>query len=394
MALSALVVAGCGDQQPSRTAVIAVDAPFSKDPYIGNTIANGVKLAAANIGVQHGDFADFRIVTYDNGGSPSRAVANIRRAIDQDAVAIVSDGTGVDAGWKLAAKANVPIGIAYDGAENLVDAQRRPNVFRITPTNHGMAFRLAEYLVPKKLRIAFLTDDTGYGRAGRASLDRAFGENPEAVAARIEVPSNATDLAPQVLQARRSGATALLVWGQPSSIAESVVAARSAGWDVPILAPPAAQDPLVRQELASRPQWLDGLTFVSGRLTAEGGVGPWYQFARSYREKFGLERVGVKTPEGVEVVQPPELAMYAFDFTNVLAAAVYEAQSTDGAKVLAALDQVSVKGANGDNRGFNEASHEGVVDDDVYFARFSGMVFEPVDDDALSRTLPEILQEP
>ena len=36
------------------------------------------------------------------------------------------------------------------------------------------------------------------------------------------------------------------------------------------------------------------------------------------------------------------------------------------------MNQVSVPGANGDQRGFNENNHEGVVDDDVYFARFQG----------------------
>jgi branched-chain amino acid transport system substrate-binding protein len=395
LALAALLLAGCGGgESKTRTVVIAVDAPFSRDPYVATTIANGVRLAVADSGVERGDLVDFRVVTYDNGGSPSRAVANIRRAVAQHAIAIVSDGTGIDAGWKIAGDANVPIGIVYDGDERLVDPQKRPNVFRITPTNHGLSFRLAEYLIPKGLKIALLTDDTGYGRAGRASLDRAFAENPGSIAARIQAPSSATDLAPQVLQARRAGATALLVWGQPAAIAEAVVAARSSGWQVPFYAPPSAQDPLVRQELAGQPQWLDGLTFVTGRLTAESGVGPFYEFQANYRSRFGVQKVGVKTPSGRTVIQPPEFAMYAFDFVNVLATAVDQAQTTDGAKVLAALDQVSAQGANGDHRGFNEANHDGVVDDDVYFARFRGMVFRPVSDDALSRTLPAIRQEP
>ena len=55
--------------------------------------------------------------------------------------------------------------------------------------------------------------------------------------------------------------------------------------------------------------------------------------------------------------------------------------------MLDALNQVSVTGANGDQRGFNENNHEGVVDDDVYFARFEGMTFTPVKDDPLSSTL-------
>ena len=387
------MLAGCGGSK-GKTVVIAVDAPFSRDPYIASTIANGVRLAAAPLGVERGDVANFKVVTYDNAGSSSRAVANIRRAVARHAVAVVSDGTGVDAGWRIAAGAHVPIGILYDGDEQLVDPQKRPNVFRITPTNHGMAFRLAEYLVPKHARLAFLTDDTGYGRAGRASLDRAFSENRSSVVARIQIPSSATDLAPQVLQARRAGATALLVWGQPAAIAEAVVAARSAGWQVPVYAPPAAEDPLVRQQLAGRPEWLDGLTFVSGRLTAEGGVTPWYDFEGRYRDSFGVEKVGVKDAKGRTVVQPPEFAMYAFDFTNLLAAAVNAAGTTDGAQVVKQLNQVSTQGANGDSRGFNEASHEGVVDDDVYFARFGGMVFRPVSDDALSKTLPTISQNP
>ena len=393
-ALAALLVAGCGSDKAHKTVTIVVDAPFSKDPYIGETIANGVKLAASDLGVDRGDVVDFKVTTSDNAGSPSRAVANIRRAVAQHAVAIVSDGTGVDAGWKIANDAHVPIGIVYDGDADLVDPQQRPNVFRVAPTNHGMAFRFAEYLVPKHLKLAFLTDDTGYGRAGRKALDKAFAQNPEAVVARIQVPSSATDLAPQVVQARRAGATGVLVWGQPASIAEALTAARSAGWNVPFYAPPAAEDPLVRQELASKPEWLDGLTFASGRLTAEAGVGPFYSFSTAYTDMFGAQKVGVKSSDGKDVTQPPELAMYAYDFTNVLSTAIDEAQSADGTKVLRALNQVSTKGANGDNRGFNEANHEGVVDDDVYFAKFENMIFKPVKDDALSATLPALLQEP
>jgi len=104
-----------------------------------------------------------------------------------------------------------------------------------------------------------------------------------------------------------------------------------------------------------------------------------------------VERVGVRTAEGQEVVQPPEYAMYSYDFTRLLAAAL--AQSGDDPdKLLRALEQVDVRGANGDERGFNERSHDGVVDDDVYFARFRDETFRPVQDDPLSRTLPVISQ--
>jgi ABC-type branched-subunit amino acid transport system substrate-binding protein len=397
----ALLAAGCGGsstpqgQTPqTKSMVLAVSAPFSRDAYLGTTIANGARLAARNLVLPVGrDFYRVRVVQYDNAGSPSRAVANVRRAIAAKAVAIITDGTGVDATWQIANGAHVPIGIVYDGGTGLVDPDTRPNVFRIAPTNHGIAFRYAEYLVPKGLKVAFLTDDTGYGRAGRASLDHAFAENRSSVVARIQIPSTATDLAPQIVQARRAGATALLVWAAPAGVAEAVIASRSSGWKVPVFTAPSGEDPLVRQELAAHPEWMDGMTFAAGRMTAEQGPVPFLRFQRAYEQTFGVQDVGVKSAGGRPVVQPPDYAMYPYDFVRVLGAAVRAAQSVEGEAVLNALNQVSVEGANGDQRGFNQRNHEGVVDDDVYFARFSGMVFVPVKDDALSSTLPTISQE-
>jgi branched-chain amino acid transport system substrate-binding protein len=404
VALSVLLIAlaGCGGggaprpegQTPQTgTLEVAVIAPFSRESYLGNTIANGAALGVKRLAIAVGrNFYSFKIARYDSAGSASRAVAATRRAIANHAVAIVTDGTGVDASWKLAADAGIPICIVYDGDEGLVDPEKRPNVFRIAPTNHGLAFRLAEYVIPKKLKVAILTDDTGYGRAGRHSLDRAFAENRSSVVARIQIPSTATDLAPQILQARRAHATALLVWAQPSAIAEALIAARSAGWDVPFYTPPAGEDPLVRQELAGHPQWVDGLTFASGRMTAEKGPVPFLAFQSAFVGAFGAQKVGVKTPTGVPLTQPPDYAMYPYDFVRLLATAIRAAGSTDGDAIISALNQVSVEGANGDQRGFNQRNHEGVVDDDVYFARFDGMTYAPVKDDALSGTLPPIAQ--
>jgi ABC-type branched-subunit amino acid transport system substrate-binding protein len=172
-----------------------------------------------------------------------------------------------------------------------------------------------------------------------------------------------------------------------------LIAARSAGWDVPLYTPPAGEDPLVRQELAGHPSWVDGLTFAAGRMTAERGPTPFLTFQSAYTEQFGAQQVGVKSANGRPVTQPPDYAMYPYDFVRLLATALTAARSADGDAVISALNQVSVEGANGDHRGFNERNHEGVVDDDVYFARFDGMTYAPVKDDALSATLPTIPQE-
>jgi branched-chain amino acid transport system substrate-binding protein len=397
LALTTTACGGSSGSESSGRLVIAVDVPLTGSPYVAQTIKQGVELAVSNLngagGIRLGP-RSYRLTvkTYDNHLSARRAVENARRALGAGAVAIVTDGTGVDATWQLAERDHVAICITYDGGTGLVNEQERPNVFRIAPTNHGIAFRYAEYLIPKKLKIAMLSDDSAYGRNGESDLTRAFAQNPEAVALKLTLPAGDTDLSPQILRARRSGATALLVWAQPPTIAAVLTAARSIGWEVPVYTPPTGADPFIRQQLADHPSWIDGLTFASGRMTAEVGTAPFMSFQSQYESTYGADTVGVETSAGGPVVQPPELAMYPYDFVHVLVAAVTRANSADRDKVLPALSQVTTEGANGDERGFNEHSHEGVVDDDVYFARFHDMTFAPVKDDPLSSTLPAIPQ--
>ncbi len=400
----ALALAACGKgngnaKDVTKTLTIVVNAPFSQTPYIGDSIAHGVELAVADANARGGVTLDgtsfrLRVEKLDNRLSPGQAVRNVRRAVREHAVSIVDEGTGIDASWRIAKAAGVPICIVYQGGVGLVDPVRRPNVFRIAPTDHGIAFRLAEYLIPKGLKIALLHDDSGYGIEGAKAIDTAFSHNPRSVAKRLTLPSSASDLAPQIVQARRAGATALLVWAAAPALAKAIIAARSSGWEVPIYAPPSGEDPLVRQELSDHPDWLDGLIFASGRMTAEAGPAPFLGFVQRYESQFGPDLVGVKDRQGRPIAQPPDYAMYPFDYTNLLVQALFAPPSATGKKLglVASLDQVTVHGVNGDERGFNEKNHEGVVDDDVYFARFHGMTFAPVKDDPLSATLPVIEQ--
>jgi len=399
LCVALLALAGCGGASKAthRTALtIVVNAPFSRSPYLGRTIENGARLAEGEVnasGIRIGSKTyELRVTTMDTALSPALAVANMRRAVGDHAIAVVDEGTGIDASWRIANAAGLPVGVVFEGGRQIIDPVTRPNVFRIAPSDHGIAFRLAEYLVPKGLKLALLHDDSDYGAAGEQALTSAFSQNQTSVAVDETLPSDALDLGPQILCARRAHATGLLVWGRPATIAAVLTAARSSGWNVPVFTPPAGSDPFVRQQLADHPQWVDGLTFASGRLTAEIGAGPFLTFEQKYESAFGIDRVGVKTSDGRAVIVPPESAMYAYDFVNLVAAAVLKAASTEPAKITAALTEVTTEGANGDQRAFNKNNHEGVVDDDIYFARFHDMIYAPVKDDPLSATLPTLPQ--
>src|SRR6266511_3674961 len=189
------LLAGCGGSgaHSEQTLEIAVNASFSKTPYVAETIANGASLAVLELEQNRplviGDTTyKLEVRRFDTGGSPITAVSNIRRAVAEHAIAILDEGTGVGASWEVANAAHIPIAILYQGGIDLVDPAKRPNAFRIVPTDHGVAYRLAEYLVPKGLKVALLHDDSGYGQEGAAVLARAFAQNPEALAARLTLP--------------------------------------------------------------------------------------------------------------------------------------------------------------------------------------------------------------
>ena len=174
--------------------MVAVDVPVTGSPYVAETIRHGVELAASNLNGGGGILVGtqrYRLVVklYDNHLSARDAVADTRRALDAGALALVTDGTGVDATWQIAARDHMPICIGYDGGTGLVDPSKRPNVFRIAPTNHGIAFRYGEYLIPKHLKVALVHDDSAYGQEGASDMDRAFSENPGSVATRMTVPA-------------------------------------------------------------------------------------------------------------------------------------------------------------------------------------------------------------
>jgi ABC-type branched-subunit amino acid transport system substrate-binding protein len=280
----------------------------------------------------------------------------------------------------------LPVFVVFEGGASIVDPQERPTVFRLAPANAPMSRRLADYVSEKTSKVALLSDTSSYGREGAAATRENLGRNEIALVSDQTLPEGGGDVAAQVLAARRAGAGALVVWARASGVAAVVRAARSAGWDAPVFTGPTGEDPLVRQRLADRPEWLDGLTFVSFRITSEVGPEPFAAYRRAYEERFGAEEVGVQAG-GRPVVQPPDWSTYAYDAVKLTAAAV-EA----GGPLLEALNSTVITGANGDERGFGPADREGVSPDDMYFGRFQDLRFSPVDDDILSTNLPDVPQ--
>lgn len=382
--VAALLATSCNGGGGSAQEVrIVVSAPVSAAPWVAESVVNGARLAVEEL---NRDGGKYRLIELDHGNDVQRALANARRAVDEHAAALVTDGVGAVAVAGVTGPAHIPVFVTYEGGEGLVDEDARPALFRMAPANRAMCNRLADYIAGRKPRIALITDDSGYGRDGAADLKRAIERDKLTLLKSVEIATGA-DPAPQVLAAKQSGADTVLVWARAPAVASVVTAIRSRGWDVPVYAGPTAEDPLVRQQLAAHPEWLDGLGFITFRITAEIGPEPFGRFRAAYEAKFGADRIGVG-----DVVQPPDWAMYSYDSVHIVAAALKRTKGGLGAPLVDALNNVSITGANGDERSFLARNHEGVSPDDMYIARFKDMRFHPVQDDLLSASLPEVPQ--
>jgi ABC-type branched-subunit amino acid transport system substrate-binding protein len=373
--------------------VVVVSAPFSTSAWVADGVARGARLAAQQLnasGVKVGkETRKVRLVELDHANSVERAQANARAAVEQHAAALVTDGVGAVAVAGVAGPADLPVFVTYEGGEGLIDEDARPTLFRMAPANRPMTQRLTDYIAAKRPRLALITDDSGYGRDGATDLAKAIQRDRLTLLDTRVVPAG-TDPAPQVLAAKGSGADTVLLWARAPVVASVISTIRSRGWHPAIYTGPTAEDPVVRQQLAQHPEWLDGVGFVSFRMTAEVGPKPFEAFRAAYEKAFGPDKVGVEAG-GTDVVQPPDWAMYSFDSLHLLARALGHAKGY-GRPLIDALNAVSVTGANGDERSFLPRNHEGVSSDDMYIARFQGMRFHPVKDDLLSRSLPAVPQ--
>jgi ABC-type branched-subunit amino acid transport system substrate-binding protein len=380
----ALLLAGCGSSGPASKgeALVVVSAPVSAQPWVGQFLVRGAKLAAQQE-------KRVRVEVLDNGGSAQTAAANARQAVAQGAVAMVIDGVGAEAVAAVTDPVELPVFVAFEGGASFIDAKKHPSLFRMAPANDAMCRRLADYVadVRRGKSVALIADDSSYGREGVANTRADLVHDEVPVVSEQTVPEGAADVSAQVLAARRSGAQVLVVWARAAGVASVLRTVRSSGWDVPVYTGPAGEDPLVRQRLADHPEWVDGLTFVSFRITSEMGPEPFAAYRRAYEKAYGRDKVGVG-----DVVMPPDWSTYPYDAVRLVVAALDQAGTTERGKVFQALLHTTITGANGDERGFGPDDREGVSPDDMYFATFKDMRFHAVRDDLLSTNLPDVEQ--
>jgi len=285
----------------------------------------------------------------------------------------------------------VPELVIANGDVNLLDPQSRPSLFRLGIPNDADASILGAYIATKAKTAAILHDDTGSGRDAADQLVNALTTAHVSAQPVVEVASTATTLDTQVQQLVAGTPAAIAVEGGDTFTGRAVAAIRGAGVTTPLFAGQFGEFPAVRATAGAA---AEGLTFASSRLTSESDAMAFGNFERNLANAgLGCADTGLKTSSGVQVSQPDDYAMYAYDAVNVVVAAIKKnGSASPSANLLSSMTKVRVKSANADSRGFDPTTREGISDDDIYLAVIHDNEFQPVKDEQLSATLPSIDQ--
>ena len=253
--------------------MIAVDVPVTGSPYVAQTIRQRRQRSprprtcnsGGGIMRRHALRTRSTVKLYDNHLSGRHGRRGHAARVDDGAVAIVTDGTGVDATWQIANARRRPDRHHLRRRHAAWSTPTtRPNVFRIAPTNHGIAFRLRRVPDPEGAedRAAARRQRVRAARAADARTS-AFSQNPESVAAEADAAGAADrPLAADPARARARSDRAPRLGPAADDRGRRSSPPAACGWNVPVYAPPTGADPFIRQQLADHPDWVDGLTFA------------------------------------------------------------------------------------------------------------------------------------
>jgi len=319
---------------------IGVSGPFTggSNP-MGIAMRDGIRLAAREINEAGGILGrPVLLVERDDEARPERGAQVVQELINQEKIVaglgIVNTGVAL-ASQRFYQQAHIPM-ITSVATGSIITKQFLPPqypdnyIFRASaPDTVQAAMIVEEAVVRQRLRkLAIFHDSTNYGQLGREDLERALERHNIRPVAVERFNIRDVDMTPQLARARAAGAEAILTYGLGPELAHLANGMVRIGWKVPLMGSWAlAMSNFIdnagpNAEGTRMPQ-----TFIQ-----EGNTPRRKAFIDKYRKAFGVERIPVAPA-----------AAQGYDSMLLLAAAIRQARSTDGARLRDALENLKDK---------------------------------------------------
>jgi branched-chain amino acid transport system substrate-binding protein len=356
---------------------VGVYGPFTGGSSpMGASMRDGARLAADEINAKGGVLGKkIELVERDDQATPERGAQVMQDLVSNEKVVAVLGpiNTGVAlASYKYPMQAKIPllINVSAGAPVNELFKDNPDNyVFRIAASDDIQAEMIVGEAVDKRglKKVAFLCDETNYGQNGCKKMTEAAtkrGITPVYVG-KFKIKD--TDMTPQLQEARKAGAQAVLTYGIGPELAQIANGMNKLGWKVPMIASwTASMSNFIDAAAANGNGVQMPQTFIQ-----EGATRPQATaFIDAYKKKYGADRI----PSAVSAAQ-------GYDSMHLLANAIAQAGSTDGPKVKAALENLNApyEGAIATfNKPYSATDHEAIHKEQVVMGVVqNGMVAPP-----------------
>lgn len=308
------------------------DLSASPSAQSGRAAVVGIQAAMEDLKAQGGVLGrELALVIRDDLSQPPKSIQNMSDLIDNEKVAAVFGPTnsGNALAWKnIPNQKRVPVMGCIGSATDItkpVSANADNYMFRVGSVDRTQVVALMGYAKknPTTKRIGFLTETTGYGQGGLKDLQEVAQAQGLQVHANEKFNVADTDMTSQLAKLKAAGVDTALVWAQGTPIGQLMRSMDKIGY-FPITLTSWAADNLSFIN-ASGPQLAEKPIFL--RTVSEDRTPHQQQFFDRIRPKIDADSAF-------------SFAVHGYDCTILLAMAMKQAGSTEGAKVRAALEDL------------------------------------------------------
>lgn len=200
---------------------------------LGVEMRDGALLAFNEFNRQGGAHGrKIKLISYDDGYEPDRAVANTKKLINDDKVFALFGAVGTPtskAVLPIFTEAKVPYFGAFSGAELLRSPFNR-YIFNVRASYYDETERIVEHLITLgRNKIGVLYQNDAYGQAGLAGVERALRKRKLEIAVKATIERNSSEVSAAVKQMNTAGPQAVVMIGAYDGIAAFVKAMKQAG---------------------------------------------------------------------------------------------------------------------------------------------------------------------
>ena len=325
---------------------------------MGVSMRDGAKLAVTEINAKGGIMGrQIEMIERDDEAKNERGVQIAQELINKEkvvaTVGYINSGVAL-ASQRFYQEAKIPVmnNVATASVITKQFADQPENyVFRNSANDTIQSAMIVEELISRRkfTKVAILADATNYGQLGREDLEKALKAKGITAVAIEKYNIKDVDMTPQLLKSKEAGAEVVITYGIGPELAQIANGMIKLGWKVPMMG---SWTLSMGNFIDNAGKNADG-AIMPQTFIQEGNTPKRKSFIAAYQKAYKVDRI----PSPVSAAQ-------GYDSVYLLAAAMTQAKSTEGPKILAALEnlQAPIEGVvTTYNKPFTKDDHEAIT---------------------------------